>query len=180
MSLLDAKLATRIPDNPVTITSKLSKVNLNLHNNTTNSSNNSPVLGVTWGNSSQPSTMELNLSPNRVGSPSDSQSRDVHSGSQSSSAGGRSAFSRQQAFRPFNYVNRDRDDHLVSTTALYFRDIEEQLADTLYKRAQAKLILDSNPANIVSALEDASRVGNLSIQYCCFILAVISCCIVSI
>eukprot|EP00981_Chlorochromonas_danica_P004577 scaffold912_cov187-Ochromonas_danica.AAC.55 len=164
VALLDAKLATRIPDNPIVITSKLSKVNLNLNNNNIANSGNSssPVLGVTWGNSSQPSTIDLTT--NRVGSPNDSQSRDVHSGSQSSSAGGRSAFSRQQqaqAFRPFNYVNRDRDDHLVSTTALYFRDIEEQLADTLYKRAQAKLILDSNPANISSALEDASRAASL-------------------
>lgn len=37
-------------------------------------------------------------------------------------------------------------------------DIQSQLADVLYKRAQARLLIESNESNIESALVDALRV----------------------
>lgn len=78
-----------------------------------------------------------------------------------SSVSGKSVFSKQPTFRAFSHHSH-RDDQHVSTTALYYRDVEEQLADTLYKRAQAKLIVDPNPANITAALDDALKVVSQS------------------
>ncbi len=40
-------------------------------------------------------------------------------------------------------------------------DLELQLADVLYKRAQAKLLIESDESNIESALVDALRVSFL-------------------
>jgi hypothetical protein len=90
--------------------------------------------------------------------PTSSTPSDQHS---TSTQGGKASFGKQQApnFRFFNHLNNQ--DNNVSTTALYdiyHREIEEQLADTLYKRAQAKLIVDPNTSNFASALEDALKV----------------------
>lgn len=44
-------------------------------------------------------------------------------------------------------------------SAAYYREVEEQLADTLYKRAQAKLMVEVSAANVEAALSDAIKVS---------------------
>jgi hypothetical protein len=47
----------------------------------------------------------------------------------------------------------------ASVPAAYYKETEEQLADALYKRAQAKLLADPDQANVESALADGLKVG---------------------
>jgi hypothetical protein len=42
--------------------------------------------------------------------------------------------------------------------AAYYKEIEEQLADALFKRTQAKLMADPDQANVESALADGLKV----------------------
>jgi hypothetical protein len=56
------------------------------------------------------------------------------------------------------FINQNKEDHQALAASLQHHEVEDQLADTLYKRAQAKLIIDPNTAIIFSALDDALRV----------------------
>lgn len=50
--------------------------------------------------------------------------------------------------------------------AAFYQEVEEQLADALYKRAQAKLMADPDQANVESALGDGLKVrASYSTQY---------------
>jgi hypothetical protein len=63
--------------------------------------------------------------------------------------------------------------------AIYFKEIEEQLADALYKRTQAKLMADPDKINVESALADALRVNSanllfvLMFSYACVVVVVV-------
>lgn len=48
----------------------------------------------------------------------------------------------------------------TSMTASFKKEVEEQLGDTLYKRAQAKLMIEADPKNIEAALADVMKVVN--------------------
>lgn len=62
-------------------------------------------------------------------------------------------------------VAKDKDREQFPTgaqvPAAYYKEIEEQLADALYKRTQAKLMADPDQVNVESALVDALRVNAL-------------------
>ncbi len=47
---------------------------------------------------------------------------------------------------------------IETQSTAYRKELEEQLGDTLYKRAQAKLMIEADPANIEAALSDVLKV----------------------
>lgn len=131
------------------------------HHNYTNSS-----MGVSFSQMPGGATTQNSTSANTPGrrrqsalgkSPKGSLNRhnSVMSTGSGSGAGSISQHSQSQSHGTYGFPTG------AQVPAAFYREIEEQLADALFKRTQAKLMADPDQANVESALADGLKVYSL-------------------
>ena len=91
--------------------------------------------------------LKTNKSAKQLGSMSS-----VASGSAQASASGEGGGANKSVSQPGGFPAG------AQIPAAFYKDIEEQLADALFKRCQAKLMADPDQANVESALADGLKV----------------------